>query len=111
MIPFGNKVIEDWECPNKKCKHWEFTKAGWKKLEPSLRDVKEGRTYLWACSTKTKKSKRCAKSGEKLWICPSCHVKDCEKWYKLGKSDERKKWRKLYGRSKIKGNGTGHTKK
>jgi Zn ribbon nucleic-acid-binding protein len=83
------KRIHSWECPNKKCGYWELTKLGEKSLEPALKDIKEGRTYIMSCSTKTKRSNRCKKSGERLWVCPSCHFKDCDKWYRLGKKDAR----------------------
>lgn len=97
-----------WECPNEKCDYTEFTKLGAKQLAKRLDNSKEGRTYIWSCGTRYGK---CSKSKLKLEICRDCHAEECKKWYNLGRKDERKKWRKLYGRGKTKGNGTGHNKK
>ena len=100
----GNRnSIHDWECP-KKCEYWEITKAGLRELEPALRDVKEGRTYVVSCAHNKNKG---------LFVCHECHVKDCRKWYLLGKSDMLKKLNKVKtnGRGKIKRTGTGNNKK
>lgn len=59
-------------------------KKNWSWLEESLKDVKNGRTYLWSC---VDKKGICGQSGEKAGICHSCCTRECKKWYRLGLKD------------------------
>lgn len=55
-------------------------------IERGMRDIKEGRTYLGYCGLHYGK---CKTSNRRISVCSGCHVKDCKKWYMLGKKDER----------------------
>ena len=85
MSGFGkNRIIDSYECSNKKCGYEQWTEAGLKSLKKIGKEVKEGRTYIWSCQH--------VKKG--LFVCPDCVAKECDKWYKLGRKDERAEWKK-----------------
>lgn len=91
------KKLKCWKC-NKQYKQYEGNVDDYckrcnnnlkKSLEKSLKEIKEGRTYIMYCRAKKNK---CLKSKCDIGICFSCHTKECEKWYNLGIKDARKSW-------------------
>jgi hypothetical protein len=81
----SNKRAFSYEC---KCGYEWYSKEAQRSLKKALRDMKEGRAYIWCCGTKRG---RCVKSGKKLTICADCHMESCENWYRIGKRDMLKK--------------------
>lgn len=65
---------------------WKQDKGLLRNIKLGMRDLKVGRTYVMACGTRYGK---CKKSKHKTSTCSECLVDDCERWYKLGKKDER----------------------
>ena len=71
----------------------KLTKKQLKSIERGMKDIKEGRTYIFCCAQDNKKP-YCSNSKQKLTICFECHIKDCERWYRIGLKDGRRKVRK-----------------
>ena len=57
-------------------------------VEKGMKDIREGRTYIMSCGLKRGK---CEHGKEKPAICSRCHVKNCERWYSIGKKDAYKR--------------------
>lgn len=57
----------------------KLSKKEIKDLGKSLKESKEGRTYLFCCGKNSKKSKVCSKSKLPLDICYECCSKESKK--------------------------------
>ena len=64
------------------CESYKCNKKLHESIEEAIKECHEGRTYTMSCKHY---------KGKGFFVCWKCVVEDCEKWYNLGKKDERKR--------------------